>query len=147
MLLAFIPAIAPATAGTMPAGATSAVETNVAVPKLRFWEQRGLKMLQKRVKKWSLARRGPEGKVISAIGLSLGILTLVLWFISPILGVLATIPLTVAGSILSIIGLINARRHGTRRTRGIAIAGIVLNGSLLVLFLLLLVLIYSDLYG
>ncbi|MCW5925126.1 MAG: hypothetical protein KIS77_22610 [Saprospiraceae bacterium] len=104
----------------------------------KFVEKRLLKHLAKAEK--FLGKPGDgDGKGLAISGLTVGLLALLSWFISPYLGFILTIPFGLAGLILSIIGLVRAKRwYRTGLVQGLAIAGIVLNSLLIVLFLALL---------
>ncbi|MBL7806204.1 MAG: hypothetical protein JNN28_00215 [Saprospiraceae bacterium] len=75
-----------------------------------------------------------DGAGMAIIGLSLFVLTLASWFISPFLGIFATVPLSIIGLLLSIFGLRRARKrwYQTKTIRILSILGIVLNGLLLI---------------
>lgn len=78
-----------------------------------------------------------DGAGMAIIGVSLFVLTLISWFISPFLGIFTTIPFSIIGLLLSIFGLRRARKrwYQTRTIRILAIIGIVLNGLMLAAFL------------
>ena len=104
----------------------------------RFIEKRLLKRLAKAEKSLGKSSDG-DGKWLAISGLALGPLVVLSWFVSPYLGLIVTLPLGLTGLLLSILGLTRARRwYRTGVIQGIAIAGIVLNSLLVVLFLSLL---------
>lgn len=100
---------------------------------------RSLKYLSKYLSK--LDKKGvgsdSDGTWLAVSGLVFGVLVIVSWIISPFLGILTTIPLGLIGLLLSIFGLKKARKrwYRTKAIRAVAIAGIALNGLLLLLFL------------
>ncbi len=103
---------------------------------------RGLKKLSKQLRTAAsdgqkTAGNQSDGEWLSISGLGLGVLVIVSWLVSPFLGILTTIPLGLLGLLLSIFGLKKARKrwYRTKAIRAVAIAGIALNGLLLILFL------------
>lgn len=81
-----------------------------------------------------------DGLGMAIIGVSLFTLTIISWVISPYLGIFTTLPFTIVGLLLSIFGLLRARKrwYQTKTIRILAILGILFNGLLLAAFLLLL---------
>jgi VIT1/CCC1 family predicted Fe2+/Mn2+ transporter len=94
------------------------------------------KMLQKRMMKRLASSQGSDGKWLSILGLAIGLLGLLPYLISLEAGLFLAFPLAllgVIGFVLSLFGLLKARRwDGTRTIKGLAIAGIVVNALLLV---------------
>lgn len=136
------------------AGATMrSMPDTTSVSQSSFWEKqegekRGFlkKIIKKRLIKRlakaekSLGKYGDgDGKWLAIAGLALGPLVVLSWFVSPYLGLIVTLPLGLTGLLLSLLGLTRARRwYRTGVIQGIAIAGIVLNSLLVVLFFSLL---------
>ncbi len=81
-----------------------------------------------------------DGVGMAIIGVALFVLTIVSWVISPYLGIFTTLPFTLVGLLLSIFGLLRARKrwYQTKTIRVLAIMGIILNGLLLASFIVLL---------
>ncbi len=84
------------------------------------------------------------GRGLAIAGLAVGLLGVLAWVLSPYLGIILTIPLGLTGLLLSIFGLVKAkRRYRNKLVRALAIAGIVVGGLLTVGFGLVLALFSS----
>lgn len=87
---------------------------------------------------------GDAGRGLAIAGLAVGLLGVLAWVLSPYLGIILTIPLGLTGLLLSIFGLVKAkRRYRNKLVRALAIAGIVVGGLLTVGFGLVLALFSS----
>lgn len=79
------------------------------------------------------------GKGSAIAGLGCAAAVVISWMLSPYLGFFLTIPFALAGLAFSIVARIRARRYYRNSlAAGLALAGIILNGLLLSLFLSLL---------
>jgi uncharacterized membrane protein YeaQ/YmgE (transglycosylase-associated protein family) len=125
------------------ASKTSKVQENALAKgrKSGIFAKLAQKMLRKRLVKMAKTLEisgsaSGDGRGLAISGIILGILTIASWLISPYLGIIFTIPLGVVGALLSIFGLLKANRfYDSKTSRALSIAGIALNGLLLILFL------------
>lgn len=76
-----------------------------------------------------LRSEGSDGRVLAAISFFAGLSLVLFWLFYPILGFILSVPVGLIGIVLSIIALIKARSwRGTKRTRALAMIGLVING-------------------
>ncbi len=113
-------------------------------------EKRGLfkrfaeKTLLKRLKKAATLSGDGDGKWLAILGLSIGTLGILSWFVNPYLGLIVSIPFGLLGILLCIISLKKSRNYYDRGAiKGLAIAGLVVNG-LLAVGLLLAITVFSS---
>ena len=72
---------------------------------------------------------GSDGRVLAAISFFAGLSLVLFWLFYPILGFILSVPVGLIGIVLSTIALIKARGwRGTKRTRALAMIGLVING-------------------
>lgn len=109
----------------------------------RFIEKSLLKRLKKKAKAEGLFGYS-DGRWLAASGLAVGILGILSWFVNPYLGLILSIPLGLLGVLLCIVSLKKARNsYDTGVVKGVAIAGLVINGALAVGLLLAITLFSS----
>ncbi len=109
----------------------------------KFIEKRFLKRLAKAEKSLGKYSDG-DGKWLAASGLAVGILGILSWFVNPYLGLILSIPLGLLGILLCIVSLKKARdSYDTGVIKGVAIAGLIINGVLAVGLLLAITLFSS----
>ena len=98
------------------------------------------KHYEKLARAFPLRNNQGDGLGMAITGVSLFALTIISWVMSPYLCIFTTLPFTIVGLLLSIFGLLRARKrwYQTKTIRVLAIFGIVLNGLLLTSFIVLL---------
>ncbi len=122
--------------------ATTAME---AVEKLSFEKKGFVQQLISR--KWAKSitrmaekRKDGDGRGFAVAGLVLGLLLAGGWLVSPLIGLLASIPLSLPGFIFSLIGLRKSRAwQNVKKTRSLAVLGLIINGAFLLFFIGILV--------
>jgi hypothetical protein len=89
----------------------------------------------KRIARMAEKRKEGDGRGLAVAGLVLGLVTVGGWLLSPLIGLLITLPLGIVGFILSLIGFRKSRSwQNVRTTRSLAILGLIINGALLLFF-------------
>jgi hypothetical protein len=89
----------------------------------------------KRIARMAEKQKKSEGRGLAVAGLVLGLVTAGGWLLSPLVGLLITLPLGIVGFILSLIGFRKSRAwHNVRTTRALAILGMIINGAFLLFF-------------
>lgn len=79
--------------------------------------------------------------MLAAVSFAISLASAICWVVSPLAGLLASVPLGLLGLIFGIVGLNKANRwNGTKRTRILAILGIVLNALVIAFTLTIFVL-------
>lgn len=152
ILLLNVPRIAGATV-SIPAGNHESVEAQFTISNQKNGKKSGLlkrfaeKSLLKRLKKKAEAEGlfgYSDGRWLAVSGLAVGILGVLSWFVNPYLGLILSIPLGLLGILLCIVSLKKARdSYDTGVIKGVAIAGLIINGVLAVGLLLAITLFSS----
>lgn len=114
---------------------TEAVE-KLSFEKMGFVQHLACRKWAKRMAQMAEKRKESDGRGFAVAGLVLGLVLAGGWLMSPLVGLLATIPLALPGFIFGLIGLRKSRAwQNVKKTRSLAILGLIINGAFLLFFL------------
>ena len=125
---------------------TEAVE-KLSFEKTGFVQYLASRKWAKRIVRMAEKRKEGDGRGFAVAGLVLALVLTTSWILSPLTGLLATIPLALPGFIFSLIGLRKSRAwQNVKKTRSLAILGLIINGAFL-LFVIGLLLVATATLG